>query len=182
MKIIQTKINDLVIIEPNVYKDARGFFLESWNKKNFKNLTNLEINFIQDNQSRSSKDVIRGLHYQLLKPQGKLVSVIRGEVLDVVVDLRKSSSTFGNHLTINLNDHNFRSLWVPPGCAHGFLVLSEYADFIYKVTEYYSPKDEHCIIWNDPDLNIDWELKGTKPIISKKDLQGKCLKDAPIYE
>ena len=172
----------MLIIEPEVYKDSRGYFLENWNKKTFKNFTKLDVNFVQDNQSQSSKGVLRGLHYQISKPQGKLVSIIYGEVLDVVVDLRKSSPTFGKHLTINLSEKNHKQIWIPPGCAHGFLVLSEFAYCTYKVTEYYSSKDEQCIIWNDPDLNIDWQLKNINPKISSKDLEGKYLKQAKIYE
>lgn len=182
MKVTYTDIFNLLILEPEVYKDARGYFLESWNKKTIKNFAKLDVNFVQDNHSQSSKGVLRGLHYQLSKPQGKLVSIVYGEVLDVVVDLRKSSPTFGKHLTINLSEKNHKQIWIPPGCAHGFLVLSEFAYFTYKVTEYYSSKDEQCIIWNDPDLNIDWQLKNIIPKISCKDLEGKYLKQAEIYE
>jgi dTDP-4-dehydrorhamnose 3,5-epimerase len=182
MKIISTYINGVIIFEPNVHKDTRGFFLESWNKSIFNNLTNLDVEFVQDNLSRSSKHVIRGLHYQLLKPQGKFVKVINGEILDVIVDLRKSSPTFGKYLAVKLSSENFKQIWVPPGCAHGFLVLSEFADVIYKVSEYYLSKDEQCIIWNDPELNIDWQLKDIKPKLSLKDLNGKFLKQAELYE
>lgn len=182
MKITQTSIFNLLIFEPEIHKDKRGFFLETWNKKVFKNLTKLNIDFVQDNHSRSLKGVLRGLHYQLPKPQGKLIKVTHGEVLDVVVDLRKSSPSFGKYLTISLSGKNQKQVWIPPGCAHGFIAISEFVDFTYKVTEYYSSQDEHCIIWNDPDLNIDWKLKGINPQISKKDLKGKYLKNAPIYK
>lgn len=182
MNFVKTNIKDAIIIEPDIYKDRRGFFLESWNKKHFNNLMKLKISFVQDNISCSTKGVLRGLHYQLIKPQGKLINVIHGEILDVVVDLRKFSPTFGKHLKINLSSENFKQIWVPPGCAHGFLVLSQMAIFSYKVSEYYSPKNEYCINWNDPDLNIDWQLNGSFPIISEKDLNGMSFKNAPIYE
>lgn len=182
MKVLETSICGVLILEPEVYKDKRGYFLESWNKKNFQTITKLDINFVQDNHSHSSRGVLRGLHYQLFKPQGKLVRVISGEILDVVVDIRRSSKTFGKHLAINLSSENQKQLWVPPGCAHGFLVISEFADFFYKVTDYYSAKDERCIIWNDPDLNIDWQIKDINLKISEKDLKGNYFRNSPIYD
>ena len=182
MNIISTNIFDVFILEPKVFNDVRGFFLESWNKKNFKNLTKIDTKFVQDNHSRSQKGVLRGLHYQLTKPQGKLVRVTQGKVLDVIVDLRKSSSTFGKHVAVELSDKNHKQILAPAGCAHGFLVLSKSADFIYKTTEYYAFEDEHSILWNDPDLNIDWQLDGIKPKLSTKDKQAKSFKDAPKYD
>lgn len=182
MQILPTKIIDVFEIIPKVFIDSRGFFQESWNKREFQRLSNKVLNFVQDNHSHSKKGVLRGLHYQLNKPQGKLVRVVKGKVLDVVVDLRKNSKTFGQHLTFDLNDHNNKQLWIPPGCAHGFLVLSEFADVVYKTTEYYYPEDEQCIIWNDPDLNINWHLEDIKPQVSKKDMQGNFFSNSPIYE
>lgn len=182
MQILPTKIIDVFEIIPKVFADSRGFFQESWNKKDFQRLSNLDLNFVQDNHSYSKKGVLRGLHYQLKKPQGKLIRVIKGKVLDVVVDLRKNSNTFGQYLTFDLNDHNNKQLWVPPGCAHGFLVLSKFADLVYKTTEYYDPEDQQCIVWNDPDLNINWQLRDIKPQVSNKDMQGKFFSNSPIYE
>jgi dTDP-4-dehydrorhamnose 3,5-epimerase len=182
MKVLKTSISGVLVLEPEVHKDNRGYFLESWNKKIFQTITKSDLNFVQDNHSHSLRGVLRGLHYQLLKPQGKLVRVINGEILDVVVDIRRSSKTFGKHLTINLSGKNQKQIWIPPGCAHGFLVISEFADFFYKVTDYYSAKDEHCIIWNDPDLNIDWKMKNITPRISEKDLKGNYFKHSLIYD
>ena len=182
MQIFPTKIIDVFEIIPKVFTDSRGFFQESWNKKDFQRLCNLDLNFVQDNHSYSKKGVLRGLHYQLKKPQGKLLRFITGKVLDVVVDLRKNSNTFGQYLTFDLNHRNNKQLWVPPGCAHGFLVLSEFADLVYKTTEYYDPEDEQCIVWNDPDLNINWHLRDIKPQVSDKDMQGNFFSNSPIYE
>ncbi|GAA5186430.1 dTDP-4-dehydrorhamnose 3,5-epimerase [Ferrimonas gelatinilytica] len=166
MKVINTELSDCYIIEPKVFGDSRGFFFESFQLERFKK-SGIDFDFVQDNRSRSSKGVIRGLHFQKNKPQGKLVSVTRGEVLDVAVDLRENSPTFGKSLAVILNDVNNRQLWIPPGFAHGFSVLSEFADFHYKCTEYYDPQDEGGIIWNDEHLNIDWKVDS--PLISDKD-------------
>jgi len=182
MKIHATKIKDVLIIEPKVFGDERGFFLESWNQQSLKDQANINEIFVQDNHSKSSKGVLRGLHYQLEKPQGKLVRVVAGRVLDVVVDIRKSSPTFGQHFSIELNDKNQLQLWVPPGMAHGFLVLSETADFIYKATEYYAPQFERTILWSDDDLSIDWQLDNLKPELSVKDADGVSFKSAEYYD
>ena len=181
MKAIPTEINGLYIIELTIHRDQRGFFLESWNQKEFNKAINQNINFVQDNHSHSSKGVLRGLHYQLKQPQAKLVRVTSGAILDVAVDIRQSSPTFGKHLTIELTADNYSQLWIPAGCAHGFVVLTSYADFLYKTTDYYSPKDERCILYNDIDLNIDWKLGKMKPQISNKDHQGVLFKSAEYY-
>ena len=182
MKITKTTIQDVFILQPKIFQDKRGYFYESWNNKNFNKFTNHEVHFVQDNHSRSQRGVLRGLHYQLKNPQGKLVRVVNGNVLDVVVDLRKYSPTFGNHITVEISDENKKQIWVPAGCAHGFLVLSEQVDFLYKTTEYYSSKDEQCILWNDNELNIDWKLGEIKPQLSTKDINGKTFSKAPKYE
>jgi dTDP-4-dehydrorhamnose 3,5-epimerase len=171
----------VLILEPKIFGDSRGFFLESWNKKTFQEATGLDVHFVQDNHSRSGRGVLRGLHYQLKYPQGKLVRVAAGKVLDVAVDLRKSSSTFGQHISVELTDENQRQLWIPPGFAHGFVVISDTADFLYKATDYYAPEDECCIRWDDPDINIDWQLDDFQPQLSQKDLSGVVFKDAPVY-
>ena len=158
MKVIKTNLNDCVIIEPKVFGDERGFFLESFQDKRYSELAGIELPFVQDNHSRSSKNVLRGLHFQINKPQGKLVRVVRGEVYDVAVDLRKDSESYGKYFSIILSSENKKQFWVPPGFAHGFLVLSDYADFEYKVTDYYDPNDEGSIRWDDPELNIDWPI------------------------
>jgi dTDP-4-dehydrorhamnose 3,5-epimerase len=181
MKIIPTKISEILIIEPHIFFDNRGFFFENWNKENFKKNTGLNINFVQENHSFSKKGVLRGLHYQVPKPQGKLVYVTTGKVLDVVVDLRKSSSTFCKNITVELSDTNHRQLWIPPGFAHGILVLSDTADLFYKVTDYYEPKSEQCIRWDDSTLNINWQLNGITPLLSEKDQKAKNFKDAILY-
>lgn len=181
MKVIQTKIPDVVIIEPRVFGDDRGFFYESFNEKLFTEATGIERNFVQDNHSRSQQNVLRGLHYQIQQPQGKLVRVVVGEVLDVAVDIRKSSPTFGQWVSCLLSAENKRQFWVPEGFAHGFVVLSESADFLYKTTNYYAPQYERSILWNDPDLNIDWQLKG-EAILSKKDKESSSFKEAEIFE
>ncbi|MDP3934005.1 MAG: dTDP-4-dehydrorhamnose 3,5-epimerase, partial [Methylococcaceae bacterium] len=158
----------------------RGFFLESYNQLNFQSLTGLSLNFVQDNHSRSGKNVLRGLHYQIQQPQGKLVRVTSGKVFDVAVDLRKSSPTFGRWDGVELSGDNHRQLWVPPGFAHGFVVLSEQADFLYKTTDYYAPEHERCIRWDDPDVGIVWP-EGIAPLLSGKDQQGLSLKDAEVF-
>ena len=181
MELINTKLADVFILRPKIFKDLRGFFLESWNKKTFHETTGIDAEFVQDNHSCSEYGILRGLHYQLNKPQGKLVRVVTGKVLDVVVDLRQSSSTFGKHITAELSEQNNHQLWIPAGFAHGFTVLSESANFLYKTTEYYTPEDEHCIKWDDKDLNIDWQLGSTTPSLSTKDQQGIAFKNAPYF-
>jgi dTDP-4-dehydrorhamnose 3,5-epimerase len=181
MQAIATQIPDVLILTPKVFGDSRGFFLESWNEKTFREVSELDVRFVQDNHSRSQRGVLRGLHYQLAKPQGKLVRVTHGCVLDVAVDLRKSSASFGQHVIVELNAESHKQLWVPPGCAHGFVVLSDSADFLYKTTDYYAPGDEHCIRWDDADLNIDWQLGELTPKLSDKDQQGCAFKDAATY-
>ncbi|WP_031433463.1 dTDP-4-dehydrorhamnose 3,5-epimerase [Methylomarinum vadi] len=180
MKVISTKIKDVLILEPRVFGDERGFFKESFNKRTFAQVTGVEPDFVQDNYSRSSKNVLRGLHYQIKQPQGKLVYVGSGSVFDVAVDLRRSSPTFGQWVGVELSERNHRQLWVPPGFAHGFVVLSDSVDFLYKTTDYYAPEHERCIIWNDPQLNIDWPLDG-EPRLSAKDQQGVSFEQAEYF-
>ena len=180
MNIIETSIPDLKIFEPKVFGDERGFFIETFRQSQFEDL-GLNMQFVPDNHSASSKGVLRGLHYQIKKPQGKLVRVISGEVYDVAVDLRKSSSTFGEHVGVHLSAHNKRIFWVPPGFAHGFVVLSDKAEFVYKCTEYYAPEHDRSLLWNDPALNIDWHID-IEPELSEKDKEGKLLKDAEVFE
>mgnify|MGYP000858831393 CR=1 FL=1 len=179
MKLTPTSIPDLAIVEPKVFGDARGFFMESWNRKTFAAL-GLDLDFVQDNHSRSRKGVLRGLHYQLHQPQGKLVRVTSGAVFDVAVDLRRASPTFGRWEGVELSAENHRMLWVPPGFAHGFLVLSDSADFLYKTTEYYAPEHERCVLWNDPEIGIQWPLEGD-PALSAKDQVGTPLRSAEVY-
>lgn len=179
MNVIATAIAGALIIEPKVFGDARGFFLESWNRRAFAQ-AGLDVDFVQDNHSRSRQGVLRGLHYQIRQPQGKLVRVVAGSVYDVAVDLRQSSPTFGQWAGVELSAENRRMFWVPPGCAHGFLVLSESADFLYKATDYYAPEHERAIRWNDPDLAIDWPLSG-EPILAAKDAAAPFLRDAEIF-
>ena len=180
MNIIKTAIPDVVIIEPKVFGDSRGFFLESFNARAFAEQTGVDVAFVQDNHSRSQKGVLRGLHYQLQNAQGKLVRVVQGEVLDVAVDIRKSSPTFGQWVAVRLSADNHRQLWVPAGFAHGFVVLSESAEFLYKTTDYYNPAAERCIRWDDPTLAIDWEL-AEPPQLSAKDQAGVLFKDAELF-
>jgi dTDP-4-dehydrorhamnose 3,5-epimerase len=180
MKVISTKIPEVIIIEPQVFGDDRGFFLESYNEKTFAQKTGINAKFVQDNHSRSAKNVLRGLHYQIQQPQGKLVRVVIGEVFDVAVDIRKNSPTFGEWVSCLLSAENKRLFWVPPGFAHGFLVLSETADFLYKTTDYYAPEYERAILWNDPTLNIDWPLQ-TTPILSAKDQAAQPLQTAEVF-
>ncbi|MCK5396604.1 MAG: dTDP-4-dehydrorhamnose 3,5-epimerase [Gammaproteobacteria bacterium] len=181
MKVTPTKIPDVLIIEPKVYGDDRGFFFESFNKNLFEKSTGIKTDFVQDNHSKSTKGVLRGLHYQIKQPQGKLVRVCSGEVFDVVVDLRKSSKTFGEWTGMSLSAENKRQLWVPQGFAHGFIVLSETAEFLYKTTDYYAPEHERCIRWDDTDLAIDWQYNG-EPLVSDKDAQGVPFKEADVFE
>jgi dTDP-4-dehydrorhamnose 3,5-epimerase len=181
LNVISTEIPDVLIIEPQVFGDARGFFIESFNQRAFVEATGVDLSFVQDNHSRSGKGVLRGLHYQIEQPQGKLVRVTRGAVFDVVVDIRKHSPTFGKWAGVELTEENHRQLWVPPGLAHGFLVLSEFADFLYKTTDYYAPSFERCIAWDDTEIAIDWPLVQhgiAEPILSAKDLLGMSLSQA----
>ena len=180
MKATRLAIPDVVLIEPKVFGDERGFFFESFNQKAFNEATGTNHQFVQDNHSRSSKGVLRGLHYQIQQPQGKLVRVAQGAVFDVAVDIRKSSPTFGKWVGEVLSADNHRQLWVPPGFAHGFLVLSDTAEFLYKTTDYYAPEHERCIVWNDTDLCIDWRLGGS-PILSDKDTHGLALAHAELF-
>ena len=180
MKATRLAIPDVVLIEPKVFGDERGFFLESFNQKAFNEATGTNHHFVQDNHSRSSKGVLRGLHYQIQQPQGKLVRVAQGAVFDVAVDIRKSSPTFGKWVGEVLSADNHRQLWVPPGFAHGFVVLSDTAEFLYKTTDYYAPAHERCIAWDDATLAIDWHFEGT-PNLSIKDAQGLGLAKADLF-
>ncbi len=180
MKIISTEHPDVLIIEPSVFGDERGFFLESFNENKFVELTGIKTNFVQDNHSRSSKNVLRGLHYQIEQAQGKLVRAVSGAVYDVAVDLRKDSPYFGQAVGATLSEENKHMLWVPAGFAHGFLVLSETTDFLYKTTDYYAPEHERTLAWDDPALNIEWPLDGA-PVLSAKDQQGTRLADCEVY-
>lgn len=180
MNVIKTEIPDVLILEPKVFGDERGFFFESFNSREFEQATGLKRNFVQDNHSRSMKGVLRGLHYQIKQPQGKLVRVVAGEVFDVAVDIRSGSKTFGKWVGEILSAENKRQLWVPEGFAHGFLVLSEYAEFLYKTTDYYAPEHERCIRWDDPDLGIEWPLI-EKPQLSGKDAAAATLKEAGLF-
>lgn len=178
MKIIETNLSGCVIIEPRVFNDERGFFLETFQSSRYAELGGINLPFVQDNHSRSSKGVLRGLHFQKTKPQGKLVRVVRGKVFDVAVDIRKESKTYGQSHGIILSEENKKQLWVPPGFAHGFLVLSDIADFEYKCTDYYDPSDEGSILWSDPDLGIPWPI--SNPFLSTKDESAKCLVDLSL--
>jgi dTDP-4-dehydrorhamnose 3,5-epimerase len=180
MKVTPTQIPEVLVFEPRVFGDARGFFMESFNGKVFDEAVGQHVNFVQDNHSRSTKGVLRGLHYQIQQPQGKLVRVASGAVYDVAVDLRQSSGTFGQWVGMELSADNNRQMWVPPGFAHGFLVLSETADFLYKTTDYYAPQHERCVAWNDADLAVRWPVEVT-PILSAKDLQGVPFKAADYF-
>jgi dTDP-4-dehydrorhamnose 3,5-epimerase len=181
MRVIQTAIPGLLIIEPRVFEDARGFFFESYNRRVFRQLAGCDPDFVQDNHSRSAHNVLRGLHYQIRQPQGKLVRVVAGEVFDVVVDIRRSSPTFGHWDGAVLSAENKRMLWIPEGFAHGFVVRSEHAEFQYKTTDYWAPEHERTILWNDPELAIDWQLGGKTPLLSGKDQAGKLFREAELY-
>ena len=175
MKVTESGIKGVYTIEPDVYEDDRGFFMETFHIERYRKLLGTNVDFVQDNISRSSKNVLRGMHFQKNYPQGKIVKASRGEILDVIVDLRKNSPTYGTWESFKLSEQNKLQVWIPPGFAHGFLVLSDSADFEYKCTEYYHPEDEHCLIWNDPEVAIDWPIK--EPILSAKDRRGMFLKD-----
>jgi dTDP-4-dehydrorhamnose 3,5-epimerase len=175
MRATPTAIPDVLLLEPRVFGDARGFFLESYNEQVFAQATGLQVHFVQDNHSRSQRHVLRGMHFQAERPQGKLVRVVAGSVLDVVVDIRRDSPTYGKWVGEELSVDNQRQLWIPPGLAHGFMVLSESADFVYKTTEYYHPASEHCLAWNDPTVAINWPLGDGPPLVSDKDAKGLLL-------
>ena len=179
MKVIETSLPGVLILEPEVFGDERGFFFESYNKKALEKV-GITAEFVQDNHSRSVRNVLRGLHYQIKQPQGKLVRVIQGEVFDVAVDIRRNSPNFGKWVGFNLSAESKRVAWIPPGFAHGFLVLSDVAEFLYKTTDYWAPEHERCIIWNDPDIAINWPLQG-EPTLSAKDKLGHALKSAELY-
>lgn len=180
MKVIPTAIAGPLILEPKVFGDARGFFMESYNARAFHEATGLDVSFVQDNHSRSGKGVLRGLHYQIQQSQGKLVRVVRGSVFDVVVDLRRSSPTFGRWVGVELSEENNRQFWIPPGFAHGFLVTSDSADFLYKTTDYYAPEHERSLAWNDPDVGVAWPLDAA-PLLSAKDVAGKPLGECETF-
>ena len=181
MKVIETGIAGLLVLEPKVFGDARGFFMESFNARTFREVTGLDVAFVQDNHSRSQRGVLRGLHYQVKQPQGKLVRVVQGRVFDVAVDLRRGSPTFGRWHGVELSGENHRQFWVPPGFAHGFYVMSDSADFLYKTTDYYAPEHERSLAWNDPTVGVAWPLDG-EPLLSAKDLAGKPLAECDVFE
>lgn len=181
MKVIDTSLPDVKIIEPKVFEDARGFFFESFNSRVFEQQIAAGVQFTQDNHSRSSKGVLRGMHYQIQHPQGKLVHVLSGEVFDVAVDMRRSSPTFGKWAGALLSAENKRHMWIPPGFAHGFVVLSDTAEFFYKTADFWYPEHERCLLWNDPDVAIDWPID-FEPILAKKDAAAQRLRDAEVYE
>jgi len=185
MQVIPTAIPEVLVLAPKVFGDARGFFFESFNRKVFREATGVDADFVQDNHSRSAQGVLRGLHYQLQQPQGKLLRVVRGAVFDVAVDIRRSSPTFGRWVGVELSEENQRQLWVPPGFAHGFLVLSASADVLYKTTDYYAPQYERCIAWNDPGVGVDWPLQRagvSQPLLSAKDQGGVVLSTAELSD
>ena len=180
MKVIPSNLPEVLILEPKVFGDERGFFFESFNANTFADLTGLQVNFVQDNHSLSAQNVLRGLHYQIRQAQGKLVRVISGEVFDVAVDLRKSSPYFGKWTGVVLSAENKRQLWIPPGFAHGFVVTSDKAEFLYKTTDYWAPEHERCLQWDDPAIGIQWPLTAA-PALSAKDQLGKALADAEVF-
>ena len=175
-----TAIAEVLVLEPKVFGDARGFFFESFNARDFAQVTGLQVDFVQDNHSKSARGVLRGLHYQIEHAQGKLVRVVQGEVFDVAVDLRRASPTFGRWVGVHLNADNHRQMWIPPGFGHGFLVLSESAEFLYKTTDYWYPEHERSLLWNDPDIGIAWPIEG-QPLLAAKDAAASLLCDAPVY-
>jgi dTDP-4-dehydrorhamnose 3,5-epimerase len=180
MELVETAIPEVKILKPRVFRDNRGFFMESYNQQVFRELVGLDVTFVQDNHSRSSQNVLRGLHYQIQQPQGKLVRVVSGEVFDVAVDMRKSAPSYGQVVSAVLTAENHEQLWVPPGFAHGFLVLSEQAELLYKTTDYYAPEHERTLLWDDPEIGIDWPLSAA-PILSEKDQQGVPFSQAEAY-
>ena len=180
MKVIRTEIPELLLLEPRLFPDERGFLFEAWNARAFRSEIKSDVQFLQDNHSRSTHGVLRGLHYQIKQPQGKLVHVVRGSVFDVAVDLRKSKPTFGRWVGYELSEDNHRQFWIPAGFAHGFFVLSEIADVLYKATDYYAPEHERCLIWNDPKVAIDWPLS-SEPVLSPRDRLGLSLERAEVF-
>jgi dTDP-4-dehydrorhamnose 3,5-epimerase len=182
MNVLETALPGVLIFEPKVFGDARGFFFESFNAKRFTEATGLSPEFVQDNHSRSARGVLRGLHYQLVKPQGKLVRVVSGEVIDVAVDLRRSSAHFGKWVAIRLSAADHRQVWIPPGFGHGFFVCSEMADFLYKTTEYWYPEHDRSLAWNDPEVAVDWQLGGMTPLLAAKDAAAPQLRHADLYD
>ncbi len=180
MKVVSTGIPDVKLLQPEVFGDQRGFFIETWNERTFAEI-GLPVRFVQDNHSRSRKGILRGIHYQLHQPQGKLVRVLHGTVYDVAVDLRRSSPTFGKHVGMMLSDDNKCMSWIPPGFGHGFVVLSETADVLYKCSDFYAPQYERSLLWNDPALGIDWHLNGVTPILSAKDQAGLLLSQSDVF-
>ena len=180
MQVLKTDIPDLLILEPKVFGDKRGFFMESYNRRALAGLTGIEHEFVQDNHSSSARNALRGLHYQIRQPQGKLVRAVAGAIFDVAVDIRRSSPTFGKSVCVELSAANKRMLWIPPGFAHGFLALSEATEVLYKATDYYAPEHERCLLWNDAHIGIEWPLDGA-PLISEKDAQGLPLKSAETF-
>ena len=180
MKVTPAALPEILLLEPRVFGDDRGFFMESYNKRTFRELTGIEVEFVQDNHSRSAIHVLRGLHYQLKQPQGKLVRVLAGEIFDVVVDVRRASPYFGRWMGQRLSAKNRHMLWVPPGFAHGFLTLSDATEVLYKTTDYYAPEHERCVLWNDPDIGIEWPLTA-EPVLSDKDRRGLALKLAETF-
>ena len=181
MKVTACSVPDVLLIEPRVFGDDRGYFYESFNQRAFNGATGLNLTFVQDNHSKSARNVLRGLHYQIQQPQGKLVRVVAGEVFDVAVDFRRGSPTFGQWVGEILSEKNKRQLWVPPGFGHGFVVLSESAEFLYKTTDYYAPECERCVLWNDPTLAIEWPLNGAVPLLSGKDSAGQSFLQADMF-
>jgi len=182
MKVTPTRIPEVLVLEPKVFEDPRGFFLESYNRRVFKEATGVDAEFVQDNESFSVRNVLRGLHYQIQQPQGKLISAIAGEIFDVAVDMRRSSPTFGKSVSVTLSGGTHRSLWIPPGFAHGFLVLSEHALVHYKASDYYAPQHERTVLWNDRDLAIPWPLLEGDPIVSDKDQRGTPFRSAEAFD
>ena len=180
MKATAGALPEVLVLEPRVFGDDRGFFLESYNRRVFQEVAGIDVNFVQDNHSRSARNVLRGLHYQLKQAQGKLVRVVAGEIFDVAVDMRRSSARFGRWMGLHLSAQNKRMLWVPAGFAHGFLALSDSTEVLYKTTDYYAPEHERCVLWNDPDIGIDWPLAGM-PLVSEKDGRGAALKLAETF-
>lgn len=180
MKATAGALPEVLVLEPRVFGDDRGFFLESYNRRVFQEVAGIDVNFVQDNHSRSARNVLRGLHYQLKQAQGKLVRVVAGEIFDVAVDMRRSSARFGRWMGLHLSAENKRMLWVPAGFAHGFLALSDSTEVLYKTTDYYAPEHERCVLWNDPDIGIDWPLAGM-PLVSEKDGRGAALKLAETF-
>ncbi|PZV15459.1 MAG: dTDP-4-dehydrorhamnose 3,5-epimerase [Pseudanabaena sp.] len=180
MKVEIAAIPDVLLITPRVFDDERGFFYESYNQKALAEKTGIDVTFVQDNHSRSQKNVLRGLHYQIGRPQGKLVRALAGTIQDIAVDLRQSSPTFGKSVSYILSAETYQQLWIPAGFAHGFAVLSDFAEIAYKATDYYTPSEERCLLWNDPELEISWQLEGI-PVLSAKDAVGKLLKEAELF-